>query len=238
MAGKGQRFIDEGYTTPKQFIDVGGRTMIEWSFHSFDWKECEIVFIVRRDHIDEYAVDDRLRNLFGDEIKIVVAEEQTEGTVCSCLLAKEYINKDVPLGITTLDVFFEPKFSLSNFDTNIDGCLLTIETDNPAYSYCQVDENGFVSRTAEKEVISTHGNVGYYCFSSGAKFVEYGEKMVELNIRSKNEFYVAPLYNLMINDGCKITIKPIENQYHMGTPQELDDFFENHLEKLNDRVWN
>ena len=47
-----------------------------------------------------------LRNLFGDEIKIVVAEEQTEGTVCSCLLAKEYINKDVPLGITTLDVFY------------------------------------------------------------------------------------------------------------------------------------
>ena len=47
MAGRGQRFVDEGYTTPKQFLDVGGHTMIEWSFKSFDWEDCDIVFIIR-----------------------------------------------------------------------------------------------------------------------------------------------------------------------------------------------
>ena len=237
MAGKGQRFVDEGYTTPKQFIDVGGHTMIEWSFRSFNWQDCEIVFIVRRDHIEEHSVDTRLKTIFGDEIKIVVAEQQTEGTVCSCLLAKEYINKDVPLGITTLDVFFEPRFDLRHLGSETDGCLLTIETDNPAYSYCEVGDDGFVTRTAEKEVISTHGNVGYYYFSSGADFVKYAEEMISLNIRSKNEFYVAPLYNLMIKDGKKVTIQPIEQQYHMGTPAELDDFLSNHLEKLKTQVW-
>jgi len=237
MAGKGQRFIDGGYTTPKQFIDVGGHTMIEWSFKSFDWDECEVVFIVRRDQIDQYETDKKLKKLFGENITIVVAEQDTEGTVCSCLLAKEYIDKDVPLGITTLDVYFSPHFSLSKLDPQVDGCLLTIETDNPAYSYSELDEDGFVIRTAEKEVISTHGNVGYYCFSRGSDFVRYAEKMISLDIRSKNEFYVAPLYNLLIQDGYKITTHPVEHKYHMGTPGELSEFIENDLNSLIERVW-
>ena len=108
MAGKGQRFIDEGFKTPKQFIKVGDHSMIEWSFKSFDWEDCEVIFIVRKDQVDNFNVESKLKNLFGKNIKVVVAETETEGTVCSCLLAKEYINKDVPLGITTLDVFFKP----------------------------------------------------------------------------------------------------------------------------------
>ena len=209
MAGKGQRFIDEGFKTPKQFIKVGDHSMIEWSFKSFDWEDCEVIFIVRKDQVDNFNVESKLENLFGKNIKVVVAETETEGTVCSCLLAKEYINKDVPLGITTLDVFFKPFFSLTKLNTDLDGCLLTIETDNPAYSYSQTNESGLVIRTAEKEVISTHGNVGYYCFTRGSDFVKYAEQMISKNIRSKNEFYVAPLYNLLISDGLKINTYPL-----------------------------
>lgn len=237
MAGKGQRFINQGYTTPKQFIDIGGKSMIEWSFKSFDWENCDVIFIVRRDSIDEYNADQKLRSIFGDNIRIVVAEQDTDGTVCSCLLARDYINKDVPLGITTLDVYFEPKYILSNLDTSLDGCLLTIETDNPAYSYTKIDNSGLVLETAEKQIISTHGNVGYYCFTRGSDFVKYAEIMIEENIRSKNEFYVAPLYNLLIKDGLKINTQSINNQYHMGTPDELDFFMKTHFDKLNNEIW-
>ena len=118
-----------------------------------------------------------------------------------------------------------------------DGCLLTIETDNPAYSYSKLDENGFVEKTAEKEVISTHGNVGFYCFSKGSNFVKYAEQLVEKNIRSKNEFYVAPLYNLLIKDGLKITTLPIKEQFHMGTPDELDYFLKNDIDRIKNEVW-
>lgn len=49
MAGKGQRFIDEGYETPKPLIEVGGKTILEWSFDSFNWRYCDLVFVVRQD---------------------------------------------------------------------------------------------------------------------------------------------------------------------------------------------
>lgn len=237
MAGRGQRFVDDGYTTPKQFIDVGGHPMIEWSFQSFDWEECEVIFVVRRDHISEFNVDSRLKQLFGNDITVIAAEQDTAGTVSSCLLAKKYINKDVPLGITTLDVYFEPKFKLSEMSTEHDGCLLTIKTDNPAYSYSKLGGNGFVVETAEKQVISEHGNVGYYCFTRGSDFVKYAEEMVARDIRSKNEFYVAPLYNLLIQNGKQITIHQISSQYHMGTPSELNTFMETDFVRLNNEIW-
>jgi dTDP-glucose pyrophosphorylase len=238
MAGKGQRFIDQGYKTPKQFIDVAGKTMIEWSFRSFNWKECQVIFIVRRDHIDNWAVDVKLKKIFGEDIIIIIAEHDTDGTVSSCLLAKKYIDKDIPLGITTLDVYFRPHFDMNEIkDLKVDGCLLTIETDNPAYSYCKLDEEGFVEKTAEKEVISTHGNVGFYCFSKGSNFVQYAEQLVKENIRSKNEFYIAPLYNLLIEDGLKINTKAIEEQFHMGTPDELNHFLENQADIIKNEIW-
>jgi len=238
MAGKGQRFLDEGYTTPKQFIEVGGKSMIEWSFRSFNWEECQVVFIVRREQIDIWNVDVRLRGIFGDDIIIVVAEEDTDGTVSSCLLAKSYIDTDVPLGITTLDVYFRPHFDMNSIqESPLDGSLLTIETDNPAYSYCQLDSMGMVTRTAEKEVISTHGNVGFYCFKKGSDFVKYAERLIDNNIRSKNEFYVAPLYNLLIADGLHIGTHPVTDQFHMGTPSELGEFILHDLDRIRNEVW-
>ena len=61
--------------------------------------------------------------------------------------------------------------------------------------------------------------------------------MISKNIRSKNEFYVAPLYNLLISDGLKINTYPITNKYHMGTPSELQEFIDNDLKKLNNEIW-
>jgi dTDP-glucose pyrophosphorylase len=232
MAGKGQRFIDGGFDLPKQLIKVSHKTMIEWSFDSFDYQDFEIIFIVRKEQIQNNQIDIFLFDKFGPNIKIVVSEYDTEGTICSCLLAKEFINKDVNLAITTLDVFFQPKFYSNSFDTNSDGCILTFESDNPAYSYSKLNSDGTVIKTAEKEVISSKASVGLYTFTSGKTFVKYAEKMVKENIRTKNEFYICPMYNLMIDDGLKITTQDIDRIYMMGTPDELENFLTNELSSV------
>ena len=51
--------------------------------------------------------------------------------------------------------------------------------------------------------------------------------MIENNLRTRNEFYIAPLYNLLINDGLKINTFPINKMYHMGTPDEMNYFINN-----------
>ncbi len=53
------------------------------------------------------------------------------------------------------------------------------------------------------------------------------EKMIEKNIRTNNEFYIAPVYNEMIRDGEKILHYPIAEMRGLGTPEDLSRFLEN-----------
>lgn len=222
IAGKGQRFIDGGYEIPKQLIKIGDKTMIEWSLSCIDYTKFDVIFIVRRDQVDNFNIDNFLKQKFGD-VRIVISENETDGTVSSCLLAREFLLNDNPLVITTLDVYFEPYFTPNDSNFEYDGCILTFRSDNPAYSYSLV-ENETVLRTVEKDVISNDASLGIYCFTKSTDFVKYSEIMIVNNIRTRNEFYVCPLYNLLINDGLRITTKEVDNVYNMGTPSELDNF--------------
>ena len=110
--------------------------------------------------------------------------------------------------------------------------MVTFYADNPAYSYSEVGEDGYVKRTAEKEVISNHSHAGLYHFARGSDFVRLGQLMVLQNIRVKNEFYIAPLYNLFIKEGMKIALYPIDNLWSMGTPSERTHFLEHEYADL------
>ncbi len=230
MAGKGQRFVDKGFTTPKQLIQVGSKTMLEWSLCCIERKDCDVIFVVRRDMVENYNIDKVIQAKFGP-CNIVIAEKDTAGTVCSCLLAEEFIGIDIPLSISTLDMYFRPNFDPHSVSLEPGGMILTFKASNPGYSYSVV-ENGVVTRTAEKELISDNASVGLYCFSSGKVFVKYAKKMIERNIRARNEFYVCPMYNLLIEDGLKVTTRDVTEMYHMGTPNELEYFLKNDLDIL------
>ena len=51
--------------------------------------------------------------------------------------------------------------------------------------------------------------------------------MIEKNIRTNNEFYVAPVFNEAIADGKKIRVKNIARMWGIGTPEDLNYFLEN-----------
>ena len=59
-------------------------------------------------------------------------------------------------------------------------------------------------------------------------FVEYAEKLIEEDVRVKNEFYICPMYNYLIQDGLKVGIQPAEKMHVLGTPAELE-FFVDHV---------
>lgn len=236
MAGAGSRFAKEGYVMPKQLIMVDDTQMLDWSLKSIaDKDDCNLIFCVRQEQINNFSIDKILKSRYGKNIKIVVVDKLTDGSVSTCLLAKKYIDNDLPLIIYTLDVFFEPFFSPVDMPTDVDGFLLTFKSNNPAYSYAQLDSKGLVEKTAEKEVISEHAAVGVYGYKSGKLFVKYAERMITQDIRTKGEFYVCPLYNLMIEDGLKVKTKQVEKMHLMGTPDELNFFTSHTLKRFGDK---
>lgn len=232
IAGKAQRFIDKGYVMPKPLIMARDEQIIDLALKSVNVNKFNLIFVVRLDHINNFAIDEILKQKFGNSIKIVVVDHITQGSVSTCLLAKEHIDNDMPLVIYTPDVCFEETessvFDPDTLDKDIDGCLLTFKANSDAHSYVQIDENGYAIKTAEKEVISENAAVGVYYYKTGSMFVKYAEEMIEKNIRVKNEFYISPMYNLLIRDSKKITIKQVEKMHVLGTPEELE-FFINYV---------
>jgi RpiB/LacA/LacB family sugar-phosphate isomerase len=222
LAGRGQRFVDEGFVVPKYMITAYDKHLIDWALSSIDTSECNLIFCLRQDHINNFGVDEIFRKKFGKDIEIVAIDKVTDGSVSTCLLAKDLINNSLPLFIYTVDVHFNPVFK--PHDLKEDGNLLTFKSNNPAYSYIKTDTHGCALLAAEKEVISNNACVGVYGFKSGKIFVKYAEKMIKMNLRTRNEFYITPLYNLMIEDKLKITITDINEMFIMGTPEEYKFF--------------
>ena len=236
MAGRGQRFVDAGYKVPKQFIYVERKQLMEISLDCFNMEECNLIFVVRDDQISNHNVDQILRSKYGDDIEIVVTDGLTDGSVCSCLLAEEHIDNELPLFIHTLDIEFGPRVEPAEIaENNADGLLLTFKSNSANYSYVQVDETGCVQNTAEKKVISDKACVGIYYFKSGSVFCEYARKMIELDLRTNNEFYITPLYNLLIKNGLKVIDREVEKMHIFGTPKEFEFYKENVIKKMGDK---
>lgn len=225
IAGRGRRFAEMGYELPKPLIAVNDQIVVQKSLESINHEGMRLIFIVRQEHIDDYQIDEVLKKKFSNnEIEIISVEEDTEGAICSCLLAEEYINSDEPLVIFTPDCYFEPEFDARAVDEKYDGMVAVFESNDPAHSYVIMGDENYVIKAAEKEVISTNAVGGLYYFRRGSEFVDNAYKMVQMNQKTKGEYYICPVYNLLIADGAKIGIDKNSRHVVLGTPEGLEQY--------------
>ena len=236
LAGLGSRFLKQGFKIPKHLIFAEKKQCIDWSMQSIELRDFNIIFILREDQINNFQYDEILKNKFGNDIKIVKVKDLTRGAVESCLSAKKYINNNYPLSIFTVDVAFEPKFSKKTIPKNCDGFLLTFNANSTNYSYAKINKKGLVEKTEEKKIISNDALVGIYNFKHGKMFVKFAEEMISNNILSNNEFFIAPMYNLLIQKNLKIKSKMVQKMHLFGTPEELTFFKNNSIRTFNKKI--
>ena len=228
MAGNGQRFIDEGYIGPKHLIKYKNRDLLDLSIDSLDLNESELIFIIREDHNQRFLLREILKKKYGNDIKVITTEDVTQGSLCTCLLAKKYINDDIPISIYTLDVQFKGRFNPSIISKELDGFILGFKANSKNYSYLKVDNNKYVTETAEKTVISPYAAVGLYYFKSGKIFIETAEEAINQKYMTNGEYYICPIYNLMINKNLKVRMDEVQKMYIFGTPKEFN-LFKSHV---------
>lgn len=229
MAGRGSRFVRQGYTIPKPLIDVLGTPMIELvSDNVRPAGEHRFVYLCLQDHIEKYNLRRELERISPGCV-IVPVDHVTEGAACTVLLAKEYINNDDALMIANSDQYVDTSIDayISAMEKD-DGLIMTMTADEDKWSYIAFDDDRHVTMVREKEVISNEATVGIYNFAHGRDYVHYAEEMIARDMRSKGEFYVAPVYNLMIEDGKKIGFYNIGSEgngmYGLGIPEDLQAF--------------
>ena len=225
IAGHGSRFADVGYSLPKPLIDAGGITILEKSLQSVCIDDCNLIFLVRKDHIDKYKIDEFLKSKYKDSCKIIVVNGNTDGAVCTCLLAESEIDNEEPLVIFTPDCYFEPTFRPKEVQPWADGMVVVFESENPAHSYVVLNDVGFVTKAAEKDVISKNAVGGLYYYRKGSDFVRNAKKMVENSQKTKGEYYICPVYNLLLEEyDAKIGIEINTRHVVLGTPEGLQSY--------------
>jgi dTDP-glucose pyrophosphorylase len=232
MAGRGSRFAEAGYSQPKPLIPISGRPMIEWVIENIrPSRPHHFIFLCLQEHLDNHpGVISKLKELCPS-CDIVPVKQVTEGAACTVLLAKDIINSEAPLMIANSDQIVElsiDQYLAIGDSQGIGAHIMTFWADDPKWSYCRMREDGSVSEVVEKKVISNEATVGIYNFSHGCNFVHAAELMIDKNLRVNNEFYVAPCYNQLIEEGMKVIVgrtgREYDGMYGLGIPQDLAFF--------------
>lgn len=230
MAGEGSRFLKEGWTTPKPLIELGGVPLFMRAISSVKVEgiPMKYTFIVRQEHIDKYQLDARIMEILPDA-NIFSVMRTTRGAVETCLMAESVIAPDDAIVVMDCDLQFSSKLYTENIleilSTPVDktngGLLVSFESQEPKYSYAEVDDTLRVLRTAEKKVISNHALCGAYFFSVGRRFVEVAHQLLDEPDFGEKEYYVSLLYNYLLQAGEVVRLCPMEDYRSYGTPEEL-----------------
>lgn len=227
MAGAGKRFAECGYEEPKPLVDVLGKTMIERVIENMGY-ENDYVFLVQKSHLAEYG--DKLKKAFArvNSYKIVEIDGLTQGAACTALLGRKAINENAPLIIANTDQIMEyhrEDFYDWFYTGDMDGAIFTFRSLDKKHSYAKMDELGrYVTEVAEKVVISNVATVGVYAWKKASDFFTAAEEMIKKDIRTNNEFYICPTYNINIEHGAKIEIYDIKRHHPIGTPEDLQKY--------------
>lgn len=230
MAGEGSRFLKEGWTTPKPLIELNGQPLFKHAISSVTDKDIQMKysFIVCQEHIDKYQIDKGIRS-FLPEANLFSVVKTTRGAVETCLIAENAIADDDAVIVMDCDLEFRSKKFMEIIKQILNkpieeatgGALVSFESNEPRYSYAALGEDGFVARTAEKEVISNHALCGAYFFASGRRFKQITHLLLAEPAFTKPEYYVSLLFNYLLKDGEKVWLAPMEEYYSYGTPEEL-----------------
>lgn len=227
MAGEGSRFVKAGFKTPKPFIDVCGKPMIVRVMESLAYRNARYILLARKSHL---AVESRAVKQIEKNYNAVFLpiDRLTEGTVCTVLHARKYIDNASPLVIANSDQIIDTGIAgLVDrcLKEGLDGAIMTFVDPHrdKKWSFARINKAGLVTETREKLPISRYATVGIYAYRRGSDFVDAAIDMIAANDRVNNEFYTCPTYNYAIRNGKRVGIFNIRrSQMHgTGTPEDL-----------------
>jgi len=232
MAGRGHRFVKEGYETPKPLIDVMGVPMFVRALESIKGLHySKLVIIALKEHDERYDISAKIQMYLSEiQVNLILISEVTEGQLCTVMKAAEEFRDESVL------VLASDSYIMGNLTKDLhrmdkaDGIISVAKLPGDSWSFAKTDEQGKVVEVAEKVRISDHASTGIYYFRSGNKFIDIANEIVRNNERVRGEFYIIPVYQKMLEAGLEIRVSMADQMWDMGTPENLNRFLD-HLKQ-------
>ena len=231
IASSSKFFSLEEYGYPKPLIEIMGIPMIEHVIKNITNGNSfkKIIFIVKQDECDHFHLDSTLNLLSPIKPEFIKLRADTQGALCSVLLAIEHINNDQPLLISNADQIFDRGISdhLQGFAmSDLDAACLTFNSVHPRWSYVRTNEDGLVIETAEKRPISKNAIAGVYWYKKGSDFVDRGMLSIKNGSSVDGKYFISPVFNEYVLCGGKVGYRAVHNEeYHtFYSPQKIEEY--------------
>jgi len=235
MAGRGRRYADRGFETPKPLIEVAGKPMFAWALQSLaDLPISRIVVVALLEHELNYGLEALFRKYISSQapLDFVWLTDITEGQLCTVMAAEKYFEDDQPIIIAASDTLVTGHLfqDIQAQPADSSGIISVAALPGDRWSFAKTDEAGKVTEVAEKIRISDYASTGIYFFSRCDLFRKYALQILNNQEKTQGEYYVIPVYQKMIEAGHWIGISKAIEMWDMGTP-EAKTAFEQHLKK-------
>ena len=228
LAGKGTRFLDAGYKTPKFFLPIKGSLVISLIIEEIKLSFTGKIILVVNDFYLNF--DDTFFNLekkYNLEKTLYIKDTNGQAetatialnSIKSTLGSFALFNGDTIIKNRNLDLLFE-RIQINSLDGLID-CFNSISN---KYSYIKY-QNNIVLDIVEKKVISNYATSGLYLFSSKKDFLNAFNC-----IKKDKEIYISSIYKELISNKKKFTFNLEENKNNtivLGTPRQYVQFIKN-----------
>lgn len=225
MGGAGTRFFHNGYESPKPLIEIHGKPFFFWATQSVlkSISVSSITFVILQEHIDKFNIKEIISSYYP-EAKFKIIPQVLNGAVLTCKEGVQELPENEGIIFNDCDHLFYAsalkEIFLTEAWSDVHGGLLTFHSNDKKFSFLSLDQNGFVNKTVEKEVISNHAICGVYYFQNKDIFV----KSTDLYLQecAYHEFFVSGVYNTMIQQGLKIQHCTLDKHVSFGTPEEYE----------------
>ena len=240
LGGKGERFLNAGYSEPKPLIKIFNKEIISYLLDNLTKSinnNIDKIFIIYNKNLDNYNFISFIHTNYPF-VNLISLPHQTLGSAETINLGiREIINSKNNINTDCIlldgDTFYNINVldSVRNLQHNAVLYFNEIyeEHSNPKYSYLSLDSSNFIIDIKEKVRISSNANVGAYYFSSILQLLNNTQYIIDNNIRFNNEYYTSCVIHHMLStghifEGIQLNSKDF---ICLGTPQQVTTYIDN-----------
>lgn len=239
MAGRGQRFIDEGYVSTKPLIPVSGLPMVAQATHDLPEAEHKI-FILRTDMPGYVDVVKQLTEIYpGTTIKTI--NSVTKGQACTALIGIDALEEKVGTNVSPITIGACDNGALYNVDSfnklvqdpSVDVIVWGVRgypnaVRNPKMFGWIDAKEGVINAISVKAPLDKPGSdpivLGTFTFRRADDFRRALDRLIARNAQVNGEFYIDSLINDAIELGLSCRLFEVDSYLCWGTPNDLRTF--------------